>query len=80
MGLADYERMLPQGKAFERLKDWVLNYCGEHFFWDLQLVLKADEVPSTVLGQSSRLGWTTWLKTKPFACDADELILNPPLH
>jgi type VI secretion system protein ImpH len=80
MGLADYERMLPQGKAFERLKYWVLNYCGEHFFWDLQLVLKADEVPSTVLGQSSRLGWTTWLKTKPFACDADELILNPPLH
>ena len=78
MGLADYERMLPQGKSFERVKYWVLNYCGEHFFWDVQLVLKADEVPGTQLGKSARLGWTTWLKTKPFAFDADELILNPP--
>jgi type VI secretion system protein ImpH len=78
MDLADYERMLPQGDAFERLKYWVLNYCGEHFFWDVQLVLRAEEVPDTCLGRSGRLGWTTWLKTKAFACDADELILTPP--
>lgn len=78
MGLADYERMLPQGEAFERLKYWVLNYCGQHFFWDVQLVLRADEVPDVCLGRSGRLGWTTWMKTKAFACDADELILNPP--
>ncbi|HUR45215.1 MAG TPA: type VI secretion system baseplate subunit TssG [Candidatus Saccharimonadales bacterium] len=78
MGLADYERMLPQGESFERLKYWVLNYCGEHFFWDVQLVLRADEVPSAQLGNSTRLGWTSWLKTKPFSKDADELILNPP--
>jgi type VI secretion system protein ImpH len=78
MGLADYERMLPQGVSFERLKYWVLNYCGEHFFWDVQLVLRAEEVPATSLGRSGRLGWTTWLKTKPFASDADQLILRPP--
>jgi len=36
MGLKDYERMLPQGDSFERVKYWVLNYCGEHFFWDVQ--------------------------------------------
>jgi type VI secretion system protein ImpH len=78
MGLADYERMLPKGDSFERVKYWVLNYCGKHFFWDVQLVLRADEVPTTRLGQFGRLGWTTWLKTKTFACDADELILNPP--
>ena len=47
MGLADYERMLPKGQAFERLKYWVLNYSGEHFFWDVQLVLSAQEVPET---------------------------------
>jgi type VI secretion system protein ImpH len=78
MSLADYERMLPQGAAFERLKYWVLNYCGEHFFWDLQLVLRADEVPSTCLGRSTRLGWTSWLQTKPPAADVADLILNPP--
>ena len=78
MSLADYERMLPQGDAFERVKYWVLNYCGQHFFWDVQLVLRAEEVPTTRLGQAGRLGWTTWLKTKNFSRDADELILNPP--
>jgi type VI secretion system protein ImpH len=77
MGLADYERLLPRGDAFERVKDWVLNYSGHHFFWDAQLVLRADEVPATRLGYAGRLGWTTWLKTKAFARDADDLILNP---
>jgi type VI secretion system protein ImpH len=78
MSLADYERMLPQGEAFERLKYWVLNYCGEHFFWDVQLVLRAEEVPSICLGRSTRLGWTSWLQTKPPSADAADLILNPP--
>ena len=78
MSLVDYERMLPKGDAFERLKYWILNYCGEHFFWDVQLVLRAEEVPPTRLGHSSRLGWTSWLQTQPPASDAADLILNPP--
>ena len=78
MNLVDYERMLPCGKAFKRLQDWVLNYTGEQFFWDLHLTLQAGEVPAISLGQSGRLGWTTWLKTKPFVKDADDLILTPP--
>jgi type VI secretion system protein ImpH len=78
MSLADYERMLPDGDAFRRLKYWVLNYCGEHYFWDVQLVLRAGEVPDIALGRSGRLGWTTWMKTKPLPRDADDLILNPP--
>lgn len=80
MKLKDYERMLPTGEAFVRLKYWVLNYCGEHFFWDVQLVLEAAEVPQTCLGQAGRLGWTTWLKTKPFTRDADDLVLLPPTN
>jgi len=72
MALRDYERLLPNGEAFQRLKNWILNYCGEHFFWDAQLFRKAEEVPETCLG------WTTWLKTKPFADDAGDLMLIPP--
>ncbi|HYV31332.1 MAG TPA: type VI secretion system baseplate subunit TssG [Candidatus Binatia bacterium] len=78
MALADYERMLPSGAAFQRLKYWVLNYCAEHFFWDAQLVLRAAEVPDIVLGTSGRLGWTTWLKTKPLTHDAADLIVRLP--
>jgi type VI secretion system protein ImpH len=80
MKLKDYQRMLPGGDAFLRLKYWVLNYCGEHFFWDIQLVLEAAEVPQTCLGQAGRLGWTTWLKTKPFPRDAEDLVLIPPTN
>ena len=75
MSLADYERMLPCGDAFPRLRCWVLNYCGQELFWEAQLVLKAEEVPETHLGSFGRLGWTTWLKTEPFRHDADDLVL-----
>lgn len=77
MGLADYERLLPSGDSFGRLRHWVLNYIGEVFFWDVQLVLKAAEVPQTQLGRTGRLGWTTWLRDTPFAKDSDDLILVP---
>jgi type VI secretion system protein ImpH len=78
MDLVDLERLLPVGDAFKRLRDWVRNYVGEEFFWDVQFVLRAAEVPSIALGQSGRLGWTTWLKTAPFKEDAADLILIPP--
>lgn len=73
----EYERLLPGGSSFARLRQWVLNYCGEHYFWDAQLVLTAADVPKTQLGRAGRLGWTTWLKTLPFTRNADDLILAP---
>jgi len=73
----EYERMLPGGTSFERLRCWVRNYCGDHYFWDVQLTLKAAEVPATQLGQYGRLGWTTWLSSLPFSHDATDLIFTP---
>lgn len=78
MGLADYQRMLPQGDSFARLRAWILNYCGEHFCWSVQLILKKEEVPELRLGDHQGLGWCTWLKTEPFSQDAQDLILSPP--
>jgi type VI secretion system protein ImpH len=77
MTFAEYERMLPGGASFERVKYWVLNYCGKHYFWDVQLVLQAGEIPKTQLGKHGRLGWTTWLSTLPFQHDVADLILVP---
>jgi len=76
MRLADYERMLPSGSSFRRLVDWVRLYIGEHFSWDVQLILAKDEVPAVQMGKAGRLGWTTWLKTKPFERDAADLVLQ----
>jgi type VI secretion system protein ImpH len=76
MGLTDYERMLPGGKSFAGLKAWVRNYVGDQLGWELQLILKAEEVPPVRLGQSGRLGWTAWLKSRPFEEDARDLVLE----
>src|SRR4029453_11938471 len=50
--------------SLERLRDWVRNYVGFEFDWDVQLVLARDEVPGILLGREGELGWTTWLGTR----------------
>jgi len=77
MPLADYERMLPGGGSLVRLVDWVRNYIADELSWDLRLVLKKEEVPKSIMGKYGRLGWTTWLQSKPFDHDADDLVLRP---
>ena len=77
MTLASMKRLLPGGKAFRQIKDWVRLYAGEEYFWDLQLVLLAREVPDSRLGSSGRLGLDCWLKSKPFTDDCGEAIFEP---
>jgi type VI secretion system protein ImpH len=77
MELADLQRLVPLGDSFKRLQDWVLNYTNQEFYWDLQCVLKAAAVPPISLGQGAMLGWTTWLKSKPFTRDPDDPIFDP---
>ncbi len=75
--LADYERLLPGGGSLGRLVPVVRNYVGDELAWDLNLVLRRDEVPSTRLGMAGKLGWTSWLGTRRKPGDADDLMLNP---
>lgn len=77
MRLDRYEDFLPGAQSLDRLVDWVRNYVGYEFDWEVQLVLARDEVPSIQLGVQGRLGWTTWLGARPSPTDADDLILAP---
>ena len=77
MELDDLQRLLPIGDGFRRLKDWILIYINQEFFWDLECVLKASAVPALGLGKGSMLGWTTWLKSKPFTRDTEDPIFDP---
>jgi len=76
LGLLDYERLLPGGDSLPRLVAVVRNYAGDQLSWDLNLVLKQAEVPSIRLGAAGRLGWSTWLTSRPLARDGDDLLLN----
>jgi len=71
-----YERLLPGGRSFARLCSWVRTYAGDELAWEVQLVLKAPEVPQTELGRAGRLGWTTWLISKTPETDSEDMVLD----
>ena len=78
LGLADYTRLLPGGGALERMAAIVRNHVGDALDWDVNLVLRAAEVPRSALGGTTALGQTSWLGTRRTdARDADELYLSP---
>ena len=77
MSFAEFRRMLPGGESLRRLVAMVRSYLGDELDWDVNLVLKRDEVPAVKLGEQGLLGWTTWLGERPEGADADDLILNP---
>ncbi|MCC7098513.1 MAG: type VI secretion system baseplate subunit TssG [Rubrivivax sp.] len=71
MPLAAYQRLLPGGEDFQATVDWVRNYVGLEYAWDLQLVLRQLEVPGTALGGPARLGHSSWMLAGPATAKAD---------
>lgn len=80
MGLAEFQRFLPGSARLRRLIAWVRNYIGDELLWDVNLILKKEEVPPLKLGEGSQLGWTTWLTSQPLAHDADDLKLDAVMY
>jgi type VI secretion system protein ImpH len=75
--LSQYESFLPGGGRLGKLVDWIRFYFSFELEWDLRLLLKAEEVPRLTLDRTRRLGWTTWLGTRPTTRDAADLCLHP---
>jgi type VI secretion system protein ImpH len=64
-------------KSFFLLCHLVRFYVGPELDFDVQLVLRADEVPPCQLPEGEegqRLGWNTWLLSKPAEQDAEEVV------
>ena len=77
LNYGDYQRLLPGGDSFKRLMAWVKNYVGLTLDWDVRLILKKQETPPLTLGGTTRLGWSTWLKSTALTSDPDQLLINP---
>jgi len=73
---AVYEDFLPTGRLLRPLVDWVRNYVGFEYAWDLRLTLIAEEVPQVRLGEMGRLGWTSWVGPRLLREPAADLVLD----
>ena len=72
-----YQRFLPDGTSLPKLISAVRAYIGDELDWDLQIVLKRAERPSTELGVSGQLSRTAWIAGHSGSGDAGDLVLNP---
>lgn len=74
-----FQAFLPNGSAYKQLRSIVKFIVGLEFDYDVQLTLKATQVPSAILTTKAvrrpMLGWTSFLKTKPFKRDDDQVVL-----
>jgi type VI secretion system protein ImpH len=74
---AQYEQFLPTEtpNLSEPLADAVFFYIGDELDWDVELAIPSGAVAPVTLGQSGRLGWTTWVSpnwtsSEDYRCDA----------
>lgn len=76
----DYQRLLPGSGSLERLRSIVRSYVGDALDWDVNLVLRAADVPQAKLGETMRLGQTSWIGDNATTQDADDLYLEPNIQ
>jgi len=82
-GPMDFEKFrafLPNGSAYGPLRSIVKFMTGLEFDFDMQLLLQKQQVPGSILTtramRKPMLGWTTFLKTMPFAADDEQVVLQ----
>ncbi len=68
----EFRRLMPSGERLLPLCQLVRTYVGPEYEFDVQVVLRADEVPWCRLGEEARLGWNTWIRCRPFERDVDD--------
>lgn len=75
-----FQAFLPNGTAYKPMLSIIKFMVGQELDYDVQLKLKAKEVPSCILTTRAKrrpmLGWTTFLKTKPFTQDDEQVVLQ----
>ncbi len=75
-----YLDFLPTGTAHAPLRAITGFFSGHELSFEVQLILKREEVPACELGaegeQAPRLGWVTWVKSAPMDRDPADTVLR----
>ncbi|HEV2734986.1 MAG TPA: type VI secretion system baseplate subunit TssG [Longimicrobiaceae bacterium] len=79
LSLEAFRDFLPPGTAFGPLCELARFHAGTELDFSVRLVLRAAEVPASRLGDAggTRLGWTSWLKTRQRVTDGEVRLLSP---
>lgn len=80
LSLASFHEFLPDGSASEALMSLVRFYSRSEFDFDVQLILRKEEVPECRLARgptAARLGRSAWLKCRAFEYDAGDAVFKP---
>ena len=74
----EFEQLVPSGETLTRLAQLARTYVGPEYDFDVQLVLRAEEVPASRLGGDgpiqTRLGWNSWLISRPPREDVSDAV------
>ena len=80
LNFARFRQFLPREKLLDEMLQLTHLFVGQELDFEVQLVLKAAEVPQCRLGKPDaaalRLGWSSWLKTKEFSRDAADAVIR----
>jgi type VI secretion system protein ImpH len=80
LSFQEFEELLPTGDAHEPFFDLVRLATAVEQSFDVELVLRAKEVPGLELAQSPakrcRLGWSTWLGSSTPTHDASDAVFS----
>ncbi len=77
VGIAEYRRLFPGEGSLARLQAIILNYGGDALDWELNVILRAEDVTQPGLGDSALLGFTCWPGDREDAGDAADLYITP---
>ena len=79
---AQFEDFLPTGEGYARLVELVRLFVGDEYDFDIQPVLRRDQIPPAVLGRARtiRLGWSMWLTTRAAERDAEAAVFSAWRH
>lgn len=76
LSYADFKRFQPNGDALKPLCQLTRCYVGPEFEFDVQLLLRAEEVPGAVGAKKACLGWNTWVKAGETPRNADDAVFS----
>jgi type VI secretion system protein ImpH len=74
----DYLSLAPGGRNIEELFALTKLFVGSGLDFDIQIVLKKEQVPFCQLGQAGdppRLGWNSWARIAPAAHDSGDAVI-----